>query len=807
MKFALTFLIVISYLFVLNEGLAQQTAYSSAGSHTFTPHASVIELTVEAIGGGGGGGLVRRSSATKSGGGGGGAYAKGKINVTPGAGHPVYVARGGKKERGDSDARHGENSWFFSGTSTDATTTVRAEGGQTLLHNDNQDVNGKPGGNAVNCVGNIARYTGGHGGSTNSNDHGGGGGGAAGSTGAGGAGGQYTAGIANGGILLSGHVPGNGGVGGINNGDDDGVPGYNFGGGGGGARKSYSFSTSNRNGSPGAIGIVVVSWSRIDNITTACSGSTATITGFNFSTTLSGTTVSTTDVTLNGISIPYTVNSNTQITVTIPAGATSGNVIVSTTLGRARYYLTVNASSAAPASVTGGGSYCYGNQVTLTANGGTLGTGASYHWYTGSCGGTLVATTSVPSYTFIPTTPGTTTYYVRAEGTCNTTTCASTTVILPSASGNLSIDGESASCTVNGAGWIHFRNAASGRLLVAVDAQGQNLGNVTATSYVQTAPITVTACSAPSLHTAVLGRRWVITPQHQPSNPVRVRLYFDNPEYIALNGEANTNGNPEDNTAVFSDLHLSKYRNDGSPLVNSNPHDNCASGLTTIWTPQGAGTIASVFTGFDANGRYTEYTISDFSEFWLHGSMDFSPLPVTLSGFSVGCNHNEVTVAWETESEQNSSHFIIESSRDGKHWSEVTTVAGAGNTKTKRTYKIIDAYHADNTYYRISMVGFDGNNEVLEIKNLECDFSANKLVVYPNPAQDVFTVEIHSTEKATTGLVQLFDLTGKIIYSDQITLKKGVNTIYFDQSFRIGTYVLSVQTDTFKYATKQIIIR
>ena len=807
MKFALTFAIITAFYLFLNNGFAQQTVYNSPGSYTFTPHTSVIELTVEAIGGGGGGGLVRRSSATKSGGGGGGAYSKGKINVTPGAGHSVYVARGGKKERGDSDARHGENSWFFSGTSTDVSTTVRAEGGQTLLHNDNQDVSGKPGGNAGNCIGNIARYTGGHGGSTNSNDHGGGGGGAAGSTGAGNAGGQYTAGTANGGVLLSGHSAGNGGVGGLNNGDDDGVPGYNFGGGGGGARKSYSFSTSNRNGSPGASGIVVVSWSSIDNVSAACSGGTAVITGFNFNTTLSGTAVSTTAVSLNGTAVPYTVNSNTQITVDLPVGAVSGYIVVTTTLGKARYYVSINSGSTPPASITGGGTYCYGNQVTLSANGAALGTNASYHWYTGTCGGTPVATTTTPDYTFLPTTPGTTTYYVRVEGTCNTTICASTTVTLPSAAGNLSVDGESASCTVNGTGWIHFRNAASGRLLVAVNAQGQNLGNVTATSYVQTAPITVTACSAPLLHTAVLGRRWVITPQHQPLSPVNVRLYFDHSEYIALNSEANSNDNPEDNTAASSDLHLSKYRNDGSPLVNSSPHDNCSSGLTTIWTPQGSGNITSVFSGFDANGRYTEYTISDFSEFWLHGSLNFSPLPIVLSEFSVTCDKQEVRLNWRTESEQNSSHFIIESSRDGKYWTEITRIESAGNSNNPVSYEAVDDHSSDKSYYRISQVDFNGNNKIMDIKQLTCDESENKLLVYPNPAQDVFTIEIHSTGKSTVGQVQLFDLTGKLVYSLQTTVKKGVNQIYFNQQLNSGTYILSVQTDSYKYETKQIIIQ
>ena len=87
--------------------------------------------------------------------------------------------------------------------------------------------------------------------------------------------------------------------------------------------------------------------------------------------------------------------------------------------------ITVNTPSTAPTSATANPSaICVGNSSTLTVNGGSLGTGAQWQWYSGSCGGTPVG--SGISITVSPTT--TTTYFVRAEGTCNNTTCASVTV-------------------------------------------------------------------------------------------------------------------------------------------------------------------------------------------------------------------------------------------------------------------------------------------------------------------------------------------------------------------------------------------
>lgn len=57
--------------------------------------------------------------------------------------------------------------------------------------------------------------------------------------------------------------------------------------------------------------------------------------------------------------------------------------------------------------------------VTLTVQGGSLGTGAQWTWYADSCGGTPIGAGS--SIVVYPTT--TTTYYVNAVGSCGTTEC------------------------------------------------------------------------------------------------------------------------------------------------------------------------------------------------------------------------------------------------------------------------------------------------------------------------------------------------------------------------------------------------
>jgi len=78
-----------------------------------------------------------------------------------------------------------------------------------------------------------------------------------------------------------------------------------------------------------------------------------------------------------------------------------------------------------PTEITGDDQICDGSDTDLSVVGGSLGTGASWIWYSDGCGdgdgGTFVEQGA--TITVDPTT--TTTYYVRAEGDCATTTCVS----------------------------------------------------------------------------------------------------------------------------------------------------------------------------------------------------------------------------------------------------------------------------------------------------------------------------------------------------------------------------------------------
>lgn len=93
------------------------------------------------------------------------------------------------------------------------------------------------------------------------------------------------------------------------------------------------------------------------------------------------------------------------------------------------FSVVVEDASVAPTAITADRpELCAGSDVTLSVQGGSLGTGANWVWYAGSCGGTSIGSGA----TITTTLSKTTTYYVRAEsaGACSTTSCASLQVAI-----------------------------------------------------------------------------------------------------------------------------------------------------------------------------------------------------------------------------------------------------------------------------------------------------------------------------------------------------------------------------------------
>jgi hypothetical protein len=202
------------------------------------------------------------------------------------------------------------------------------------------------------------------------------------------------------------------------------------------------------------------------------------------------------------------------------------------------------------------------------------------------------------------------------------------------------------------------------------------------------------------------------------------------------------------------------------------------------------------------NGTLADFTISrtgmaGFSYFAI-AYPTAAPLPVELISFQANCIENKgVSVTWSTASEHNSSHFMVEKSRDGYTWLLMAQIEGAGNSTSIINYDIIDTDNANGTiYYRLTQFDFDGASETFNIASVNCGSSelSESLKVYPNPSSDEFYIDFNNSTKEDQLTLTMVDSQGNVIFSDTKNCEKGSNTVYLKNlNMAPGIYIIEVR--------------
>jgi hypothetical protein len=83
---------------------------------------------------------------------------------------------------------------------------------------------------------------------------------------------------------------------------------------------------------------------------------------------------------------------------------------------------------------------------------------------------------------------------------------------------------------------------------------------------------------------------------------------------------------------------------------------------------------------------------------------------IELSYFDVVPKEDHVLITWATNYETNNAYFTIEKSKDGKHYSKIIDVPGAGNSKLYKDYAETDYQPFNgNSYYHIKITDYNGN--------------------------------------------------------------------------------------------------
>lgn len=155
-------------------------------------------------------------------------------------------------------------------------------------------------------------------------------------------------------------------------------------------------------------------------------------------------------------------------------------------------------------------------------------------------------------------------------------------------------------------------------------------------------------------------------------------------------------------------------------------------------------------------------------------------LPVVLTDFTAAVKKYDVQLNWQTASEVNSSHFIIERSLDNQQYNSIGTVAAKGFSSSRINYGFLDNKPVNfdrPTYYRLAMVDRDGTKKYSKIISVTLKTSGSFVQeVYPNPAKagSILNTDFISAA-AQTVTISFVNVTGQVLGSYKFQAIKGVN--------------------------------
>ncbi len=187
-----------------------------------------------------------------------------------------------------------------------------------------------------------------------------------------------------------------------------------------------------------------------------------------------------------------------------------------------------------------------------------------------------------------------------------------------------------------------------------------------------------------------------------------------------------------------------------------------------------------------------------------------SVLPVSIFNFGGTIKNYQAYLNWSTAMESNNKGFYIERSKDGRNFTSIGFVAGAGNSSQIKNYSFTDVSLKDinvsTTYYRLKQVDLDGKATYSEVLPLNLETIASKLKLYPNPVKDVATIET-SLDVASKVQVQVVTRDGKIVQAfDKGFLNAGLQQIYINTNgLAKGSYIVNVIVGNNKYS--QIMVK
>ena len=160
-------------------------------------------------------------------------------------------------------------------------------------------------------------------------------------------------------------------------------------------------------------------------------------------------------------------------------------------------------------------------------------------------------------------------------------------------------------------------------------------------------------------------------------------------------------------------------------------------------------------------------------------------------------SQNVVTLTWTTASELNNDYFQVECSEDGKLFTTIGEVEGAGTTTETNEYSFVHnlSQFTSKLYYRLKQVDLDGSYSYSDLKAVQLLLPSNlttqPIKVYPTMASHHIYLE--AIDQVNPAVFLIYGENGQLHYQRKLTWSQSDKQHIDISSWSAGNYYILKQ--------------
>jgi len=237
--------------------------------------------------------------------------------------------------------------------------------------------------------------------------------------------------------------------------------------------------------------------------------------------------------------------------------------------------------------------------------------------------------------------------------------------------------------------------------------------------------------------------------------------------------------------------------------------DGGATWIIDRWQPQ---SYTTTTVSVNLNGTYNmvlEYFENGGDNRLSFTMSQMASLPVTLIDWNARVvNTNDMQLSWKIADAVNFDHFTIQKSNDGVNFRNVDNIAFRPGTQLQSYDYTDQKVSSSKIYYRLAMVDKDASVRYSSILTVSVQ-QPESVRVYPTVVENK-QVYIESNKKVNRVKVELVDMNGRILQTEQRSLQAGRQSFSLNAlqtGNALGSYIVRISGEEGILAKQPVIIR